>query len=234
MNLAKPGTIISVKHIAHRTIELTIKVPEDFVFLAGQYIWLMIPELIYPDPRGNTRMFSIVSSPNRKSELSLVFRTSNSGYKRTVLEMSPGAEVVFSGPYGHLVLPEMDTQPLVMIAGGVGLAPFLSIVRYLTETNSYHTVSLIYVNTRQSEAAYLNELTQIEKNNPHFKFISIFGVLKKRQIQKLINVYVKQNVTWAVSGPRGFVDFVGNCLHDQGVSMNNIAFEEFYPHLSKK
>ncbi len=71
MNLAKKGTIVSVKQIAKRTIEVAIKVPEDFNFIAGQYIWLMVPELKYPDPRGNTRMFSVASPPNRKGELEL-------------------------------------------------------------------------------------------------------------------------------------------------------------------
>lgn len=234
MNLAKTGTLISIKHIAQRTAELTIKVPEDFTFLAGQYIWLMIPELIYPDPRGNTRLFSIASSPNRKGELSLVFRTSDSGYKRTIMEMHPGAKVVFSGPYGHLVLPEINSQPLIMVAGGVGVAPFLSMVRFLTETESYRTISLIYVNASESEAAYLDELIQIEKTNPHFKLVSVFGVLTKKQMHKLVSIYFKQKAIWSVVGPQKFVDFVGNYLNNQGVSMNDIAFEEYYPHLSKK
>ena len=59
VNLTKKGRIISVKRITKRTTHVAIKVPEDFSFIAGQYIWLMIPKLEYPDPKGNVRMFSI-------------------------------------------------------------------------------------------------------------------------------------------------------------------------------
>jgi len=86
MNLARQGTIISVRQIAKQIIEATIKVPEDFSFFAGQYIWLAIPELTYPDPKGNTRMFSIASSPTHKGHITIIFRTGDSGYKKPSLK----------------------------------------------------------------------------------------------------------------------------------------------------
>ena len=187
MNLAKKGTIISIKQIAKRTVEAVIKVSEDFNFIAGQYIWLMVPKLKYPDPRGNTRMFSIASSPNLKGELNIIFRISGSGYKKTLVEMTPGEEIIFSGPYGHMMLPEDNSLPIVFMAGGVGIAPFLSMNRFSNETSSEHKITLIYANANREEAAYLNELTQTQGQNPNFKLITVFGKLSMETLKKSQN-----------------------------------------------
>ena len=234
MNLAKKGTIVSIKEIAKRTIEVAIKVPEDFNFIAGQYIWLMIPELKYPDPKGNTRMFSIASSPNLKGELNIIFRISKSGYKKTLIEMVSGAEIVFSGPYGHMVLPEDNLLPIVFIAGGIGVTPFLSMIRFSTEINSGQKITLVYVNNSKEEAAYLDELAQIEKGNPNLKLINVFGKLRNGELKKYVNGHIESKSIWSVAGPQGFVDFVGKYLSGKGVSLRDIIFEEFYPILLLK
>ncbi len=231
MNLAKKGTIISIQQIAERTIRTAIKVPEDFNFIAGQYIWLAIPQLKYPDPRGNTRMFSIVSSPNKKGMVDIIFRTGQSGYKKTLMEMPPGAEILFSGPYGPLRLPEDTSVPIVFIAGGVGVAPFLSMIRFFGETHSGHTITLVYANMSEQEAAYLDELVRIEKGNPSFKLFGVFGLLREHQLNGSVGNYIGKRATWLVMGPRGLVNFVEKYLNKRGVPREDIVFEQFYPDL---
>ncbi len=234
MNLAKKGTIVSVKQIAKQTIEAAIEVPADFTFIAGQYIWLMIPELKYPDPRGNARMFSVASSPNKRGEIDIIFRMSGSGYKKTLAEMMPGEEVVFSGPYGSLTLPKDDSVPLVLIAGGVGVASFLSIVRFSEETRSGRKITLVYANPTENEAAYLDELRRIEQKNQNFKLFTLLGVPKGFQLRKLIKDHAGSKAVWAVIGLRGFVDLAAKELSTSGVSLRDALFEEFYPVLLKK
>ncbi len=208
MNQAKKGIIFSVTPIAEQTVEVVIKVPMDFEFRAGQYIWLMIPELKYPDPRGNTRMFSIASSPANKDKISIIFRISESGFKKTLVEMAPGSEVIFSGPFGPLKLPENNSTPIVFVAGGVGVAPLLSMVRFSSETASGHKITLIYPNASETKTAYLDELEQIEKSNSNFKLVKVFGQLN----EKILEEFTSQKVSWFVIGPRAFVEYVGNIL----------------------
>ncbi len=234
MNLAKKETIIAVKQIALQTVEVAIKVPEDFNFVAGQYIWLQVPELKYPDPKGNTRMFSISSSPNKKGELDLIFRVTESGYNKTLVEMFPGSEVIFSGPYGPQKLPEDNSLPLVFFAGGVGVASFLSMIRFSTETKSGHNIVLIYACESEKEIVYLDELKQIEKENLNFKLFYTFSILKEDQLSKMISGYDSSKTLWSVIGPKSFVDFVGRYLSKLGIFSRNITFEQFYPNFSGK
>lgn len=234
MNLAKKAAILSITKIAERTIEARLKVPDDFSFRAGQYIWLMVPNLKYPDVRGNTRMFSIASSPNRKGELSLIFRTGQSGYKKTLIDLTPGVEIIFSGPFGPLKLPQENFIPVVFLAGGVGVAPFLSMIRYSKETRSGHNITLIYANAGKEEAAYIEELLQTAKESPGFKLSCIFGPLKENQLAKPVNDYISQKAIWSVIGPKGFVDFAGKYLNKRGVPLKDIVFEQFYPDLLLK
>ncbi len=229
MNLAKKGTIISVKTIAKKTIEVAIKVPDDFNFVAGQYIWLMIPELKYPDAKGNTRMWSIASSPNRKGELDIIFRTSLSGYKKTLIEMVPGSEIIFSGPFGQMRLPEDNSRPIVFLAGGVGIAPFLSMIRFSSETRSNHKITLLWANDSEEETPYLNELERLEKENNRFKLIKTLGRFEGESSRVLINENIGSKTIWYVTGLQGFVNSAGKFLNNAGVLPANIFFEQFYP-----
>lgn len=234
MNLAKSGTIISVKKINVRTFEVAIKVSKDFNFVAGQYIWLQIPVLKYPDLKGNTRMFSISSSPNKKGELDLIFRSSSSGYKKTLIGMIPGTEVIFSGPYGSLRLSDDVSLPVVFIAGGVGVAPFLSIIRFSNEITSGHKMNLIYFNTNKQETAYLDELKQIEQTNPNFKLFCVYGLLRESVLEKLLGGFINKKVIWSVIGPQGFIDLVAKYLNKKGIPSQDIVFQQFYPNFPTK
>ena len=234
MNLSNEGTIIFVKKVAERTFEAAIKVPASFSFIAGQYIWLMIPKMKYSDSRGNTRMFSIVSSPNKKGEINIIFRISESGYKKTLVEMLPGARVVFSGPYGSLSIPKINVLPLIFVVGGVGVTPFLSIIRFADEIHSNQRIILIYANNNKSEAVYLDELKRMERTYPCFKLFEIFGPLRERALKKVVNGYIRYKAIWFIIGLRGFVNFTGKYLAEKGVSSQDMVFEQFYPDLPVK
>lgn len=209
---------------------MNVRVPDNFSFRAGQYIWLMIPELKYPDLRGNTRMFSVSSSSNRRGELAVVFRNSRSGYKRTLAEMTPGAEVLFSGPYGSLGLPINTSRSVAFVAGGIGVAPFLSMIRFATESGSNQKITLIYANAIEDDAAYLDELARMEKENSNFKLIAVFGHFNKNFLKDLIS----QKPLWYIVGPPKFSDYVGKFLIKKNVKLKDMFFEENYPDLPIK
>lgn len=121
--------IIETKIVTFGVIEISIKVEDVFNFVAGQYIWLEIPYLTSPDPRGNRRAFSICNSPNNDNLLKIIFRTGMSGFKQSLASLGVGDKVLVHGPFGiSFTLDENTPQNLILIAGGTGIAPFLSII----------------------------------------------------------------------------------------------------------
>src|SRR3989344_7842471 len=122
--------LVGNKSVAENTYELTFEIVEPgFSFTAGQYVWVILPKYDYDDPKGERRAFSICSSPANGNKISIVFRNSDSSYKKTLLKLPVGSEVNISGPFGTLALPQSPTVPVVFIAGGVGIAPYLSLIR---------------------------------------------------------------------------------------------------------
>lgn len=160
MNIKLP--IIEQRTIAEKTDEVSFDLSgKNFVFIAGQYIRVTIPKLLYADPKGSSRVFTIASSPNEKNKLSIAFRDSGSGFKRTLLELPRGSLVEIEGPFGHFVLPRDASRPLVFIAGGIGITPFLSMIRFANENKLNYQITLLYANKNKENAAYLEELTSI-------------------------------------------------------------------------
>ena len=101
--------------------------PNLIEFTAGQYVWVQIPKEI-GDPKGNMRAFSIVSSPDEKKSLRIVFRKGTSIYKKRLLALRSDEKVLIFGPFGFLSLPAQSDTPAVIIAGGVARAPFMSML----------------------------------------------------------------------------------------------------------
>lgn len=219
--------ILEQKMIAEKTCEVSFGLSgREFNFLAGQYIRVSVPELLYPDPKGASRVFSIASSPNDKNKISVAFRDSGSGFKRTLMELPLGSLVDIEGSFGYFTLPKNQNQPIVLIAGGIGITPCISMIRYATEEKLGSLITLLYANRNAESAAYLEELTTIaEKQNPRFLLKNQFGRISADFIQQ----YVK-NLTepvWYIVGLPAMVAEIRDLLSRLGVSETKVYFEDF-------
>ncbi len=218
--------IIERKTVAKDTIEVVFDISaKECDFQPGQYLSVVLPELNFPDPKGNRRDFSIASSPNSKKTLSIAFRISESGFKQTLINMPIGTKVNVDCCYGVLTMPEESAKPIVFIAGGIGITPFLSSIRYAAEEKLPHKITLIYGNRDRESAAYLSELETLEKENQNFKMKKQFGVITKELIESSL-----ENETfplWYVVGSPKMVRGVRGILSDIGVSGESVRYEEF-------
>jgi len=218
--------ILEQKIIAEQTCEVSFDLSEkEFIFLAGQYIRLTLPKLLYADPQGASRIFSIASSPNNKNKLTVVFRQSGSGFKKTLMELAPGSLVEIEGPFGYLTFPKDLSHPLVFIAGGVGIAPFLSMIRFTTEQKLNCPITLLYGNKDIESAAYLEELETIAKQNPNFLLKNKFGYIDENFIRESVNDL--NNPLWYIAGPPKMVDEMRQLLARLGIEEKKIYFENF-------
>lgn len=219
--------LLERKYIAEGTLELALKRPENFNFHAGQYLQLRVPKLIYRDSRGASRVLSIASSPTDKERIVIAYRDTGSGFKQTLRESQIGSEVRIEGPHGFPLLPRQPHRPIVLIAGGIGITPFMSMLRFVTDRDeeSRPEITLLYVNRNQRGAAYLEELKHIEKKDARLTVRTKFGIIDEDFILK--SVKNRDQCIWYIVGPPLMVDSVGRALDVIGVDSSCIHYEEF-------
>jgi ferredoxin-NADP reductase len=227
MDLKTNSSIIERRKIAEKTIEISLKRPRGFKFEAGQYVQIILPELFYPDQRGNSRLFSIASSPNDKRRITIAFRNSGSGYKRTLLEAPFGYGVIIRGPFGKdFIIPKNKLVNIIFIAGGIGITPFLSMIHFATEKKLTLTITLLYVNKNKKSAAYLKELSEIAKKNLNFSVKNKFGRFNKEFIKQNINDILAVD-EWFIAGPPAMVEYAVKLLSHFGVGREKIHQDRF-------
>tara|TARA_B100000508_G_scaffold4874_2_gene3872 strand:+ start:2527 stop:3207 length:681 start_codon:yes stop_codon:yes gene_type:complete len=217
--------IVAHKEVAKGTHEVTLERPPSFAFKAGQYTQIAVSKLTYSDPKGRSRQFSVASSQYDMDEIKVVFRASGSGFKETLMSTPVGASVQVEQAAGSFLLPQKLTRPQVFIAGGVGIAPFMSFLHQRIGDRWEHPVTLLYGNQNPESAAYLGELQQMSKQNRQFSL----DVIYKRPAPELFaNLAEKHSdAIWWIVGPPGMVAVTENGLQLGGVTANMIMTEPF-------
>lgn len=154
------------REVAHGTTEVALDIGNNgFTFYPGQYIRVTIPSLSIEIEGGNTRDFTISSSPSTKEVICISFRDSDSPFKQTLLKLPLGSNVEVQGPLGVFTLPDENTIPIIFIAGGMGITPVLSMIRYIIEKDIEQHIQVIYGYQSEKEAAYIEELREVQKRN---------------------------------------------------------------------
>lgn len=221
-----PVTLLKKKLIAENTVELTFLVSDpSFSFKPGQYISIEIPSLLGESVPDRCHDFSIASSPSSVKEFSIAFRVSQSIFKTALLSLPLGGVVNIDGPKGVLVLPDDIGGPVVFVAGGVGVTPLLSMIRFVTETSSAQQITLLYCNSRRETTVYHEELLALENQNVNFTLHEAFGVPDA----ELFEPYIKDapNALWYIVAAPSMVKAVQQILAKSGILDTQIRIEEF-------
>lgn len=156
------------------TLVLRCTKPADFSFKAGQAVYLSLPETSgTSDKKGHARIFSLTSAPQDR-QLEIATRQTGSAFKQALAAAAMGTSLRIEGPYGDLTLHEDAHCPAVFLAGGIGVTPFLSMVRDATNRGLHHRIFLFYSNKRPENAAFLAELRDLERRNPRFTRVTAF------------------------------------------------------------
>lgn len=236
-----PVSIVKKKLIAKNTMELTFSVTDpNFSFKAGQYVSVEISSLGDVPVPDKYHDFSIASSPLRPNEISIAFRISQSVFKTALLALPLGGTVTIDGPKGSLILPEhphtsvayddllvIPSVPLVFVAGGIGITPFLSMIKYATEISSSQQITLLYCNSSRETTAYADELFLLEQKNPHFVLGSFLGIPDKNFFIPYAQNKKNANTRWYIVGAPAMVKKVRQILMEFGILETQIQTEEF-------
>ncbi len=151
------SSLLARESVAGNTLAVHFAKPSGFVFRAGQYADVDLVSPPFHDLWGDLRTFSIASAPFEQ-HLEFVMRLSNTAFKRALSAMPSGTTVALKGPAGSFHLDSGDTRPAVFLEGGVGIAPFLSMLRQAAHDRSPRPFYLFYSNHEVSDSAYLSEL----------------------------------------------------------------------------
>jgi ferredoxin-NADP reductase len=226
------------REVANGTWSFYFEKPEGFVFKAGQFVELTI---LYPkesDAEGNTRSLSISSAPYEHF-LSVTTRMRDTAFKRNLSNMISGTEVSVSDPAGEMILHEDDARPAVILAGGIGITPFRSIVFEAAHRRLPHRLSVFYSNRRPEDAAFLEELHQLQQVNPNYQLFATMTQLENSnrpwvgEMGPIDSAMLGRHVTsleapiFYIAGPPRMVRGVRTMLNAAGVRESAIRIEEF-------
>lgn len=165
-------TLKETRDVAVGTRLFVFDKPEGYVFQAGQYVALMLPKLVAPDPKGSVRSFSIASSPY-ESEIHFSMRSGISGFKQTFWQMQPGDTITITKAVGFFTLPKEDARPVVFLVGGIGITPVRSILRQAAHEENTRDFTLLYANRFLKDAAFCEEIKSLPL--AHFRCVTVLS-----------------------------------------------------------
>jgi ferredoxin-NADP reductase/Na+-translocating ferredoxin:NAD+ oxidoreductase RnfD subunit len=209
----------------------------DFVFAAdqplafapGQYLeWTL--EHDRPDSRGNRRYFTVASSPTEPDLIMGVkFYDQASSFKRQLYQIDEATVISAAQLAGDFTLPEDRRQKLAFIAGGIGVTPFRSMIKYLLDTKERRDIVLFYSARTAADLAYSDIFEQAERQLG-IKVVYVINEAGKQLDEALIRVATPDFLqrTFYISGPRSLVDGFKKVLIDMGVERRKIK-TDFFP-----
>jgi ferredoxin-NADP reductase len=148
-------TYLGKKQIGPTTWELSFQPASPVRFLPGQYMELTIPHRA-ADFRGSRRYFSISSAPGADEPITfaLTLPTKSSSFKKALLDLEPGTAVHGTSVGGDFALPADVSEPLLLVAGGIGITPFASQLAHAVKRGEKRDVVVVYANSASGDLPY--------------------------------------------------------------------------------
>ena len=231
-------TLLSVEKAAESVYTFIFSPDRKFSFRPGQYLeWTLGHR--GADSRGNRRYFTIASAPTEKEvHLGVKFYDPPSTFKKTLWDLKIGGSISASHLSGGFTLPKDPHKKLVFIAGGIGVTPFRSMVRYLLEKKEKRSIVMFYANKTLSDIAYKDEFDRAE-TELGLRTIHVLneeksplppgmeqGFIDAKLIMREVPDYRER--IFYISGPHAMVEAFKKTLVHMGVSRFNIK-SDFFP-----
>lgn len=231
--------LATVREVAKETYEFAFQKPLHLHFRAGQYLEWMLPHP-RPDNRGVRRYFTISSAPSDPL-LRFTVRISErcSTYKQALRHLKVGDTIIASQLAGDFLLPRDPSRKIVMVAGGIGVTPFLSHIEHMQVGSvPKHDTILFYCNNTAAEIAFKDRLQAATHTLP----LKIVHVLAKEQVPPYEHGFLTAEMIarhvpdhrlrlWYLSGPPPMVEAYAKLLRRIGVRRRNIK-KDFFPGLA--
>jgi predicted ferric reductase len=214
--------------------ELVLRGPDAtrLRFKGGQFVWMTLSP---HRPPFHDHPFSIASAATNLPWLRFVIQEAGD-YTSGVGKIAPGTRVAIDGPHGSFVLPAGE-GPVVMIAGGVGIAPFLGMLEEAAALGDRRPIRLVYAAHKTNGLASLKRLRElqaeldleiycvVEEETPNSD--NLVGPLGNQHILQSLEGLQTEKLTALVCGPPGMMEIATDALLAAGISARSIHYERF-------
>ncbi|MFW0795762.1 benzoate 1,2-dioxygenase electron transfer component BenC [Gordonia sp. CPCC 205515] len=230
------GTIVDLDRLSESTMRLGVKIPNrgDLAFLPGQYVNIAVPDT--DDGQGEflTRSYSFANGPHEEQLVFLVKLTPGGAMSTYLTERaSKGESITFTGPHGSFFLREA-IRPVLLLAGGTGLAPILSMLRKMHDDNSNRKVHLVYGVSTDTDLVALDEIEYFARELRGFTWDHCVSdpnsaAANKGYVMSLIepkHLY-DGDVAVYLCGPPPMVESVRKHVADAGIEPVGFYYEKF-------
>ncbi|HEX6480268.1 MAG TPA: RnfABCDGE type electron transport complex subunit D [Ktedonobacteraceae bacterium] len=222
-------------------VDFVFKPSQRLAYEPGQYMEFTLGHA-KPDSRGNRRYFTLASSPTEENlRLGVRFYENGSSFKQALYRIDGRTTMLAGQIAGDFMLPRDPEQKLVFIAGGIGITPYRSMLKYLLDMGQWRDIALFYVNRTADEIAYKDILSEAQtklgikvfytltnmKAIPR-NWSGLSGRINEQMILKAVPDYDKR--TFYLSGPPAMVRAYENVLKNMRVRHDQIK-KDFFPGL---
>lgn len=219
-------------HVPGQIAEFSFQPEGRFVFVPGEYTELFVAHTS-PDERGQSREFSIASTPQDKPFVNIIttFPPSSqqqSTFKQALRALQPGDSVDLAQARGDFVLPKDPSIPVIFIAGGIGVVPALSIVRSLSGKPHGRHIQVMHSVTNKALLGttvfsggcdtYVPIITTGHKTG-------LSGRVSAQQV--LQQLHTTPQTLFYLAGPKGMIRDLQQQLLHQDVPTTHIVVDEF-------
>ena len=209
---------------------VTFEFPDDYPFLAGQYVSLKVAE------DGTRRSYSIASAPGGKVIELLVDVGPMGAGSRYILGLKLGDSVEVLGPLGRFTLPP-SPKKVLFVATGSGIVPFRPMIRELLEKRGFtDEIHLDWGMRYEEDLFWIDEFKKLEADHPNFKFDVVLSKPTKEWYAcsgHVNDCLIKHRVSWEgweafLCGNQEMIEEVVATLSGLGVRREDVHFEKFF------
>lgn len=202
---------------------------EPVKFTPGQYMEFTF-EHPKADDRGNRRYLSLANSPTESDiHLGIKFENPPSSFKRNFFSIHSGEKLVASQLIGDFTMPRDTNQKLVFIAGGIGITPYRSMLKYLIDTNQKRDIALVYTARNPDEFVYKDVIEQA-KDRLGIKVVyhetGREGRISAEYLAQIVPDYHER--TFYISGSQEMVKGFDQTLNVLGIPATRIV-KDYFP-----
>jgi predicted ferric reductase len=215
--------VASISNVKGHISDIVLKpIGQAMHYVAGQFIFLKFKHV---DIENEFHPFSIASSPLDPNLRIVVKDLGN--FSHDIASVGIGARAQIQGPFGRFTNTFLKQPRQVWIAGGIGVAPFLSMASNIDPKGA--EIDLFYCFVAEGDASYLAELKAIAETQPRLRVHAVCeeqdGFVSAETIAKTVGPLLKCD--FLICGPRNMMLSLRDQLQDKHVRKSNIHYEEF-------